>query len=63
MNAVNVMSISVSILLIALIILFFVSFTMFIRRLIRNENQKAGEMERIEQKLDYIIELLDKKRK
>lgn len=42
-----------------LIILFFVSFTLFIRRLLVTQRKSAENNRRVEQKLDRIIELLE----
>lgn len=47
-------------LIVALIILFAVSFTLFIRRILINSSHKRNQTVGIEKKLDKIIELLDK---
>jgi hypothetical protein len=48
--------------LILLIILFFVSFMMFIRRNLINQGIKANNTVNVEKKLDKIIELLEKEK-
>ncbi|MFJ8354396.1 DUF4083 domain-containing protein [Bacillus paramycoides] len=50
-------------LVIGLIVLFFISFTLFIRRLLQNNAVKKQHMINMNQKLDRIIELLEKDRK
>ncbi|MFJ8453447.1 DUF4083 domain-containing protein [Bacillus paramycoides] len=50
-------------LVIGLIVLFFISFTLFIRRLLQNNSVKKQHMINMNQKLDRIIELLEKDRK
>lgn len=47
---------------ILLIILFFVSFMMFIRRILINQGTKANNTVTMEKKLDKIIELLEKEK-
>lgn len=47
---------------ILLIILFFVSFMMFIRRILINQGSKASNTVTMENKLDKIIELLEKEK-
>lgn len=50
-------------LVIGLIVLFFVSFTLFIKRLLQNNNLKKQHVINMNQKLDRIIELLEKDKK
>ncbi|RFT67122.1 DUF4083 domain-containing protein [Bacillus clarus] len=50
-------------LVIGLIVLFFVSFTLFIRRLLQNNFAKKQHVINMNQKLDRIIELLEKDKK
>lgn len=59
MNAVNMGDVVVTIIFILLIILFFVSLTLFIRRLSVTQRKKAENNIKVEQKLDRIIELLE----
>jgi len=49
--------------MIGLIVLFVVSFTLFIRRLLINSSTKNVHSDQIEKKLDKIIELLEKDKK
>ncbi|KZD35606.1 hypothetical protein B4082_2597 [Bacillus cereus] len=48
---------------IGLIVLFFLSFTLFIRRLLRSSAAKKQQVMHMNQKLDRIIELLEKDKK
>ncbi|GMR67058.1 MULTISPECIES: DUF4083 domain-containing protein [Bacillus] len=50
-------------LVIGLIVLFFLSFTLFIRRLLRSSAAKKQQVMHMNQKLDRIIELLEKDKK
>ncbi|MED1403524.1 DUF4083 domain-containing protein [Bacillus mycoides] len=50
-------------LVIGLIVLFFVSFTLFIKRLLQNNTMKKQHVINMNQKLDRIIELLEKDKK
>lgn len=59
MSAVNIGDIVATIIFILLIILFFVSLTLFIRRLAVTQRKKAENNMKFEQKLDRIIELLE----
>lgn len=59
MNAVNMGDIVVTMIFILLVILFFVSLTLFIRRLSVTQRKKAENNIKMEQKLDRIIELLE----
>ncbi len=45
---------------ILLIILFFVSFMLFIRRILINQRPETNDSQNINEKLDRIIELLEK---
>ncbi|MFC4403764.1 DUF4083 domain-containing protein [Gracilibacillus xinjiangensis] len=44
---------------VALIILFIISFTLFIRRLLNNISVTSNQSDQMEKKLDRIIELLE----
>lgn len=46
-----------------LIVLFFVSFAFFVRRLLLNSTDKNTQLHDIERKLDKIIELLESNKK
>ncbi|PGT20907.1 DUF4083 domain-containing protein [Bacillus cereus] len=48
---------------IGLIVLFFLSFTLFIKRLLQNNAAKKQHVMNMNQKLDRIIELLEKDKK
>ena len=48
------------IIVLGLIVLFVVSFTLFIRRLLLNQQAKKHQLNELEKKLDKIIELMDK---
>ncbi|HDR6297199.1 MULTISPECIES: DUF4083 domain-containing protein [Bacillus] len=50
-------------LVIGLIVLFFLSFTLFIRRLLQKSAAKKQQVMHMNQKLDRIIELLEKDKK
>ncbi|EJS67745.1 DUF4083 domain-containing protein [Bacillus cereus] len=50
-------------LVIGLIVLFFISFTLFIKKLLQNNSAKKQHVININQKLDRIIELLEKDKK
>lgn len=63
MNNVGVFGVIMLIFVLGLIILFVISFTLFIKKLLNNPSQKGGSyvdlenrLERIENKLDFIIE-------
>lgn len=47
-------------LVIGLIVWFFISFTLFIRRLLQNSSSKKQHIINMNQKLDWIIELLER---
>lgn len=55
----GVVSFGIMVLIILLVILFFVSLTLFVRRVTINQSSRVDEMAKIEQKLDKIIELLE----
>lgn len=48
------------IIVLGLIVLFVVSFSLFIRRILLNQQAKKHQLNELEKKLDKIIELLDK---
>lgn len=48
-----------SIIVILLIVLFFISFALFIRRLIINSSVKANNLSDLEEKMDTVIEQND----
>ncbi|WP_397538670.1 DUF4083 domain-containing protein [Rummeliibacillus pycnus] len=48
------------IIVLGLIVLFVVSFTLFIRRLLLNQKAKRNQVNELEMKLDKIIELMEK---
>ncbi|WP_439875827.1 DUF4083 domain-containing protein [Bacillus mycoides] len=50
-------------LVVGLIVLFFISFTLFIKRLLQNNTMKKQHVINMNQKLDRIIELLEKDKK
>ncbi|EOP08905.1 DUF4083 domain-containing protein [Bacillus sp. WC2507] len=50
-------------LVIGLIVLFFLSFTLFIRRLLQKSAAKKQQVMHMNQKLDRMIELLEKDKK
>ncbi|MBE7120889.1 DUF4083 domain-containing protein [Bacillus cereus] len=56
----NIFTLIYTFLIIVLIVLFFISFTLFIRRLLRNNSAKKQHVINMNQKLDRIIELLEK---
>lgn len=43
-----------------LVVLFIVSFSLFIRRLLATQQTRKNQLDRLEKKLDRIIELIDK---
>ncbi|WP_002148622.1 DUF4083 domain-containing protein [Bacillus cereus] len=59
----NIFTLIYSCLVIGLIVLFFVSFTLFIKRLLQNNAMKKQHVINMNQKLDWIIELLEKDKK
>lgn len=56
----NVGDMIYQVIVLGLIVLFVVSFTLFIRRLLLNQQAKKHQLNELEKKLDKIIELLDK---
>ncbi|MDA1550293.1 DUF4083 domain-containing protein [Bacillus tropicus] len=50
-------------LVIGLIVLFFISFTLFIKRVLQSSAVKKQQVMHMNQKLDRIIELLEKDKK
>ncbi|WP_415813288.1 DUF4083 family protein [Mesobacillus thioparans] len=63
MESFNIASLIILGIVIILIILFVVSFTLFIRRMIINTSAKRIQTTEIEKKLDGIIALLEKNNK
>ncbi|MBK5425106.1 DUF4083 domain-containing protein [Bacillus mycoides] len=59
----NIFALIYFFLVIGLIVLFFVSFTLFIKRLLQNNTMKKQHVINMNQKLDRIIELLEKDKK
>ncbi|NGP46529.1 DUF4083 family protein [Bacillaceae bacterium SIJ1] len=58
--AISYIDITFQLIIIALIILFFVSLTLFVRRLMINASVKRKQAANAEKKLDRMIELLEK---
>ena len=56
----NVGDMIYQVIVLGLIVLFVVSFTLFIRRLLLNQQAKKHQLNELEKKLDKIIELMDK---
>ncbi|WP_419961743.1 DUF4083 domain-containing protein [Psychrobacillus sp. BM2] len=56
----NVGDMIYQIIVLALIVLFVVSFSLFIRRILLNQQAKKHQLNELEKKLDKIIELMDK---
>ena len=56
----NVGDIIYQVIVLGLIVLFVVSFSLFIRRMLLNQQAKKHQLNEIEKKLDKIIELMDK---
>ncbi|WP_144475630.1 DUF4083 domain-containing protein [Cytobacillus oceanisediminis] len=63
MEGFNIASLFFNGIVIVLIILFVVSFTLFIRRIIINTSSKSTQTNEIEKKIDKIIDLLEKNNK
>ncbi|MCM3122831.1 DUF4083 family protein [Mesobacillus sp. AQ2] len=63
MEGFNIASLFFIGIVIVLIILFVVSFTLFIRRIIINTSSKSTQTNEIEKKIDKIIDLLEKNNK
>ena len=59
-KSVNITGDIILVVVYVLIVLFVISFTLFIRRLIRNTTTRNQQTSQIEAKLDRIIELLEK---
>ncbi|NWK70225.1 DUF4083 domain-containing protein [Bacillus paramycoides] len=59
----NIFTLIYTCLVIGLIVLFITSFTLFIRRLLQNSVAKKQHVINMNQKLDRIIELLEKDKK
>jgi len=59
-KSVNITGDIILVVVYVLIVLFVISFTLFIRRLIRNTTIRNQQTSQIEEKLDKIIELLEK---
>ncbi|MED2128301.1 DUF4083 domain-containing protein [Bacillus thuringiensis] len=59
----NIFTLTYTCLVIRLIILFFISFTLFIRRVLQSSAAKKHYVINMNQKLDRIIELLEKDKK
>ncbi|MDM5238775.1 DUF4083 domain-containing protein [Bacillus cereus] len=59
----NIFTLIYTCLVIGLIVLFFLSFTLFIKRLLQNNAAKKQHVFNMNQKLDRIIELLEKDKK
>ncbi|WP_242214253.1 DUF4083 domain-containing protein [Bacillus cereus group sp. BfR-BA-01383] len=59
----NIFTLIYTCLVIGLIVLFFISFTLFIKRLLQNSAAKKQHVFNMNQKLDRIIELLEKDKK
>ncbi|MFB5089770.1 DUF4083 family protein [Psychrobacillus sp. PGGUH221] len=56
----NVGDIIYQVIVLGLIVLFVVSFTLFLRRLLLNQQAKKHQLNELEKKLDKKIELMDK---
>jgi len=56
----NVGDMIYQVLVLGLIVLFVVSFSLFIRRMLLNQQAKMHQLNELEKKLDKIIELMDK---
>lgn len=59
----NIFTLIYTCLVIGLVVLFFLSFTLFIRRVLQNSVAKKQHVMHMNQKLDRIIELLEKDKK
>ncbi|MEK5215958.1 DUF4083 domain-containing protein [Psychrobacillus sp. FSL H8-0487] len=58
----NVGDMIYQVIVLGLIVLFVVSFTLFIRRLLLNQQAKKHQLKELGKKLDKIIELMDFKK-
>ncbi|HDR4706695.1 MULTISPECIES: DUF4083 domain-containing protein [Bacillus cereus group] len=56
----NIFTLIYTCLVIGLVVLFFLSFTLFIRRVLQSSAAKKQQLMHMNQKLDRIIELLEK---
>jgi len=63
MEAVNVAAVLYQAIALGLVVLFFFSFALFIRRLLINSSIRKNETIEINRKLDHIIDLLEKDKK
>ncbi|MGD6888694.1 DUF4083 domain-containing protein [Bacillus mobilis] len=59
----NIFTLIYTCLVIGLIVLFFLSFTLFVRRLLQNSAAKKQQVIHMNKKLERIIELLEKDKK
>ncbi|KLA29725.1 MULTISPECIES: DUF4083 domain-containing protein [Bacillus cereus group] len=59
----NIFTLIYTCLVIGLIVLFFLSFTLFIRRVFQNSVAKKQQVMHMNEKLDRIIEFLEKDKK
>ncbi|MBE5105032.1 DUF4083 domain-containing protein [Bacillus thuringiensis] len=59
----NIFTLIYTCLVIGLIVLFFISFTLFVKKLLQNTSVKKQHVINMNQKLDRIIELLEKDKK
>ncbi|AJG92095.1 DUF4083 domain-containing protein [Bacillus tropicus] len=59
----NIFTLIYTCLVIGLIVLFFISFTLFIKRVLQSSAVKKQQVMHMNQKLDRIIELLEKDKK
>ena len=62
MTVVDIGGIVFQVILILLILLFILSFTLFIRRMLITQKKKAEDSMKMDQKLDKIIELLEQEK-
>lgn len=62
MEIVNIGDIVFQVIVLVLIILFFLSLTLFIRKLLISQRKRTEINTKVEQKLDKIIELLEESR-
>ncbi|MGE7861123.1 DUF4083 domain-containing protein [Bacillus mobilis] len=59
----NIFTLIYTCLVIGLVVLFFLSFTLFVRRLLQNSAAKKQHVIHMNKKLERIIELLEKDKK
>ncbi|MDI6674514.1 protein of unknown function [Bacillus wiedmannii] len=59
----NIFTLIYTCLVIGLIVLFFLSFTLFLRRLLQSSAAKKQQVMHMNQKLDRMVELLEKDKK